>query len=54
MGWFLVTMLRLAPGSLIVSPTGVDHQSLTSTCFIPWHAIRASAKCGLVWLAMVE
>jgi amino acid transporter len=41
MGWFLVTMLRLAPGSLIVSPTGVAHRSLTSTCFIPWHAIVA-------------
>jgi hypothetical protein len=41
MGWCLITVLRLAPGSLIVSPTGVDHRSLTSTCFIPWRAIVA-------------
>jgi hypothetical protein len=38
-GWFLVTMLRLAPGKLILSPTGVYHRSLTSTHFIPWSAI---------------
>ena len=38
-GWFLVTMLRLAPGKLILSPAGVDHHSLTSTHFIPWSAI---------------
>jgi hypothetical protein len=42
-GWFLVTMLRLAPGKLILSPTGVYHRSLTSTHFIPWHAIVAVA-----------
>jgi hypothetical protein len=41
MGWFLVTMLRLAPGALVVSPTGIWHRSLTSTCFIPWHAMVA-------------
>lgn len=40
-GWFLATMLRLAPGRLIVSPAGVDHRSLTSTHFIPWSAIAA-------------
>jgi hypothetical protein len=40
-GWFLVTMLRLAPGSIIVSPAGVGHRSLTSTHFIPWDAIVA-------------
>jgi hypothetical protein len=40
-GWFLVTMLRLAPGKLVLSPTGVDHRSLTSTHFIPWSAIVA-------------
>jgi hypothetical protein len=40
-GWVLVTMLRLAPGKLILSPAGVDHRSLTSTHFIPWHAIVA-------------
>jgi hypothetical protein len=40
-GWFLVTMLRLAPGKLVLSPSGVCHRSLTSTHFIPWHAIVA-------------
>jgi hypothetical protein len=40
-GWFLVTMLRLAPGKLLLSPAGVDHRSLTSTHFIPWRAIVA-------------
>jgi hypothetical protein len=40
-GWFLVTMLRLAPGNLILSPSGVYHRSLTSTHFIPWDAIVA-------------
>jgi hypothetical protein len=40
-GWFLITMLRLAPGKIILSPTGVYHRSLTSTHFIPWHAIVA-------------
>ena len=41
MGWMLVTMLRLAPGSLIVSPTGVEHRGLASSCFIPWYAMVA-------------
>ncbi len=40
-GWFLVIMLRLAPGKLVLSPTGVYHRSLTSTHFIPWSAIVA-------------
>jgi hypothetical protein len=40
-GWFLVTMLRLAPGKIILSPSGVYHRSLTSTHLIPWHAIVA-------------
>jgi hypothetical protein len=40
-GWFLVTMLRLAPGKIILFPTGVYHRGLTSTHYIPWHAIVA-------------
>jgi hypothetical protein len=40
-GWVLVTMLRLAPGKLVLSPSGVYHRSLTSTHFIPWSAIVA-------------
>jgi dipeptide/tripeptide permease len=40
-GWVLVTMLRLAPGKIILSPAGVSHRGLTSAHFIPWHAIVA-------------
>jgi len=36
-GWFLVTMLRLAPGGVLLSPAGVHHRSLTFTQFVPWH-----------------
>jgi hypothetical protein len=39
LGWFLVTMLRLAPGQVTLSPTGVFHGSLTFTHFVPWHAV---------------
>lgn len=38
-GWFLVAMLRLAPGGLIVAPTGICHRSLTSSHFLPWEAV---------------
>jgi hypothetical protein len=40
-GWVLVTMLRLAPGKIVLSPAGVSHRGLTSTHFIPWSAIVA-------------
>lgn len=40
-GWLLVTMLRLAPGRVVLSPAGVYQRGLTSTHFIPWLAIRA-------------
>jgi hypothetical protein len=38
-GWFLVTMLRLAPGEITLSPAGVYHRSLTFTHFAPWHTV---------------
>lgn len=38
-GWFLVTMLRLAPGEVTLSPAGVLHRSLTSMHFVPWYAV---------------
>ncbi|HEX2774341.1 MAG TPA: hypothetical protein VHN18_18195 [Micromonosporaceae bacterium] len=38
-GWFLVTLLRLAPGEVTLSPAGVFHRSLTSTHFVPWSAV---------------
>jgi hypothetical protein len=40
-GWVLITMLRLAPGKLILSPSGVYHRGVASTHFVPWHAIVA-------------
>jgi hypothetical protein len=40
-GWVLVTMLWLAPGKVVISPTGVYHRSLTSTYFVPWPAVVA-------------
>jgi hypothetical protein len=41
--WFLVTVLRLAPGKITLSPTGVHHHSLTFTHFVPWYAVFAVA-----------
>jgi hypothetical protein len=40
-GWVLVTMLRLAPGKVILSPSAVYHRGVASTHFVPWHAIVA-------------
>jgi hypothetical protein len=39
MGWFLVTMLRLAPGSLLITASGICHRSLTTSHFISWDAM---------------
>jgi hypothetical protein len=44
--WFLVTMLRLAPGRLTLSSTGLYHRGLTHTHFVPWYAI---AEISAVW-----
>jgi len=44
--WLLVTMLRLAPGRITLSPTGVYHRSLTFTHFVPWYAI---VEISAVW-----
>lgn len=41
MGWFLVTMLRLAPGGLLITAAGICHRSLTSSHFISWDAVVA-------------
>jgi len=46
-GWLLVTMLRLAPGGVALSPAGVCHRSLTSTYFVPWDAI---AGVSAAWI----
>lgn len=39
LGWFLVTMLRLAPGELVLSPAGISHRSLVHTQFVPWRDV---------------
>ncbi len=38
-GWFLLTVLRLAPGKVVVSPAGVLHCALSFTHFVPWDAV---------------
>ncbi|WP_089007713.1 hypothetical protein [Micromonospora viridifaciens] len=38
-GWFVVTMLRLAPGELVLSPAGIHHRGLTFTQFVPWRDV---------------
>jgi hypothetical protein len=45
--WFVVTMLRLAPGRLTLSPTGIHHRGLTHTHFVPWYAIF---EISAVWV----
>ena len=37
--WFLVAVVRLAPGAVILTPSGVWHRSLTFSQFVPWQAI---------------
>ena len=37
--WFLVVLLRLAPGRVVVTPTGIYHRSQTFEHFVPWEAV---------------
>jgi hypothetical protein len=37
--WFLVVVLRLAPGRIVLTPEGVFHRSLTFEHFVPWFAV---------------
>jgi hypothetical protein len=37
--WFLIVMLRLAPGAVVVTPTGIYHRSLAFEHFVPWEAV---------------
>jgi hypothetical protein len=41
LGWVLFTVLRLAPGAVILTPAGIHHRGLTFTYVVPWHAIYA-------------
>jgi hypothetical protein len=36
---FLVVVLRLAPGTVVVTPTGIYHRSLALEHFVPWEAV---------------
>jgi hypothetical protein len=37
--WFLVVVLRLAPGVVVVTPSGIYHRSLAFEHFVPWDAV---------------
>ncbi|MEV4283520.1 hypothetical protein [Actinoplanes xinjiangensis] len=39
LGWFLVVLMRLAPGTLVVTPSGIYHRSLVLEHFVPWDAV---------------
>jgi hypothetical protein len=38
-GWFLTVVLRLAPGVIVLTPTGIYHRSLALEHFVPWDAV---------------
>ncbi|BEL07455.1 hypothetical protein Q0Z83_056460 [Actinoplanes sichuanensis] len=38
-GWFLLTLLRLAPGIIVLTPSGIYHRSLVLEHFVPWDAV---------------
>lgn len=39
LAWFVITYLRLAPGVVVVTPSGVYHRSLAFEHFVPWEAV---------------
>ena len=41
LAWYVVAMLRLAPGELVLSPAGIAHRGLTSFYSVPWSAVQA-------------
>ncbi|MBB2947260.1 hypothetical protein FB565_007028 [Actinoplanes lutulentus] len=38
-GWFLIVLLRLAPGTLVLTPSGIYHRSLVLEHFVPWDTV---------------
>lgn len=38
-GWFLIILLRLAPGTIVLTPSGIYHRSLVLEHFVPWGAV---------------
>ena len=41
LAWYLVALLRLAPGELVLSPAGIAHRGLTSLYSVPWSAVQS-------------
>jgi hypothetical protein len=39
LGWFLVVVLRLAPGTIVLTPNGIYHRSLVLEHFVSWDAV---------------
>ncbi|GGN92380.1 hypothetical protein GCM10010112_79510 [Actinoplanes lobatus] len=37
--WFLIVLLRLAPGTIVLTPSGIYHRSLVLEHFVPWDAV---------------
>jgi hypothetical protein len=38
-GWFVAVVLRLAPGTIVLTPSGIYHRSLVLEHFVPWDAV---------------
>ncbi|MEU4369811.1 hypothetical protein [Micromonospora chersina] len=41
MGWYVLVMVRHAPGGLLLSPAGIAHAGLTTFYSVPWVAVHA-------------
>lgn len=41
LGWYLLTVLRLAPGGLTLSPAGITHRGLAHLLRVPWRDVQA-------------
>ncbi|MFG1660451.1 hypothetical protein ACGFIY_28310 [Micromonospora chersina] len=41
LGWYVVVMVRHAPGGLLLSPAGIAHAGLTNFYSVPWAAVHA-------------
>ncbi|MGW5671455.1 hypothetical protein [Micromonospora sp. NPDC003776] len=55
LGWYLVAMLRRAPGGLLLSPDGLAHRGLTSFYAVPWDAVRGVETWRLgTWALVVK
>ena len=53
--WFLVTTLRLAPGRVVLAPSGIYHRSLMFEHFVPWPAVTGvHPRAGRVPRIIVE